>query len=176
MFPALPPSPRTTSRATRVMLLAAAFLFVIVGCQTAPKSDPAALRSTLEALNRQFMDAFARKDAVAMGLLYAEDALALPPGAVEVEGRAAIEAMWKGFMALPISQFELRTADVDGNENTAWEFGRYRMLQSDGTVADAGKYIVVWKKTGAGWKAFRDIWNSDAPTASPVPAEASPPR
>jgi len=169
MSPALAPSRRPTSRARRVPLIAAALLFVVAGCQTAPKSDPAALRSTVEALNRQFMDAFARKDAVAMGLIYAEDALALPPGAVEVEGRAAIEAMWKSFMALPISQFELKTADVDGNGDTAWEFGRYRMLQNDGSVADAGKYVVIWKMTGSGWKAFRDIWNSDAPSASPVP-------
>lgn len=176
MFPALPPSWRTTLRATRVPLFAGALLFTVAGCQTAPKSDPAALRGAVEAVNRRFMDAFARKDAVAMGQLYAEDALALPPGAVEVEGRAAIEAMWRSFMALPISQFELKTADVDGNAETAWEFGRYRMLQSDGSVADAGKYVVIWKMTGTGWKAFREIWNSDAPTASPVPAEAPPPR
>ena len=176
MFPVLPPLRRTTLRAARVTLLAAALLSTVAGCQTPPRSDPAALRRAVEAVNRQFMDAFARKDAVAMGQLYAEDALALPPGAVEVGGRAAIEAMWRSFMALPISQFELKTAEVDGNGDTAWEFGRYRMLQNDGSVADAGKYVVIWKMTGTGWKAFREIWNSDAPTASPVPAEASPPR
>jgi len=174
-FPA-PPARTKNSHAARLMLVAALLLPFAAGCQSAPKSDPAAIRSDVEGLNRQFMEAFARKDAAAVGLLYAEDALALPPGAVEVEGRAAIEGMWKSVMALPFSQIELKTADVDGGPNTAWEFGRYRMLQNDGSVMDTGKYVVVWKNTEAGWKIFRDIWNSDVPSASPVPEGAAPPR
>ena len=168
--------PAPPAHAARLMLVAALLLPFAAGCQSAPKSDPAAIRSDVEGLNRQFMEAFARKDAAAVGLLYAEDALALPPGAVEVEGRAAIEGMWKSVMALPFSQIELKTADVDGGPNTAWEFGRYRMLQNDGSVMDTGKYVVVWKNTEAGWKIFRDIWNSDVPSASPVPEGAAPPR
>lgn len=167
---------RTKNAHAALVTLAAALLSIAAGCQTTPKSDPGATRSAVEAANRQFMESFARKDAAAIALLYAEDALALPPGAVEVEGRAAIEAMWKGVLSLPIAQIELKTADVDGGADTAWEFGRYRMLQSDGSATDAGKYVVVWKKTEAGWKIYRYIWNSDAPSASPVPAEAAPPR
>ena len=156
-------------------LAAATLLALATGCQTAPKSDPAALRSALEEIDRQFMDAFARKDGPAIGLLYAEDALAMPPGAVEVQGRAAIEAMWKSMFLLPLSAMELKKSEVGGGVETAWETGHYRLLQNDGSVADVGKYVVIWKQTEGGWKIFRDIWNSDAPTATPAAETPAPP-
>ena len=146
-------------------LLLFAFL---AGCQSAPKQDPTALRSALDTANRQFMEAFSKKDGAALGLLYTEDAIALPPGAVQVEGRAAVEAMWKSMLSLPLSGFELKTAETGGGIETAWERGQYRLLQNDGSVADAGKYVVVWKQTAAGWRIHRDIWNSDAPSATPA--------
>jgi len=158
----------------RPALAAAILLSFATGCQTAPKPDPTALRSALDGIDRQFMDAFARKDGAAIGLLYAEDALAMPPGAVEVQGRAAIEAMWTSMLSLPLSAFELKKSEVGGGVDTAWETGHYRLLQNDGSVADAGKYIVIWKQTAAGWKIFRDIWNSDAPTATPVAETPAP--
>ena len=156
-------------------LAAATLLAFATGCQTAPKSDPAALRSALEEIDRQFMDAFARKDGPVIGLLYAEDALAMPPGAVEVQGRAAIEAMWKNMFLLPLSAMERRKSEVGGGVETAWETGHYRLLKSDGSVADVGKYVVIWKRTEGGWKIFRDIWNSDAPSATPAAETPTPP-
>jgi len=176
MLSALLPA-RRESGARRMTVAAAllALLALVVGCQTAPKQDPAALRSAIDAANRQFTDAFSHKDGVAIGLLYAEDAVAYPPGAVEVEGRAAIEAMWKGVLALPLSEVELKTSEIGGGIDTAWESGRYRMLQNDGSVADAGKYVVIWKESEGGWKIYRDIWNSDAPSATPASETPPPP-
>jgi uncharacterized protein (TIGR02246 family) len=172
-FGSAPVKPRTLSS-----LLAATILALFAaGCQTAPKPDPAALHTAIEAANRQFMDAFSRKDAAAIGMLYAEDALVLPPGAPEVAGRAAIESMWKSVLALPLAEFELKTSDVGGGVETAWESGRYRMLQNDGSLSDAGKYVVVWKQVEGGWKVYRDIWNSDVPSATPAPeTPTTPPR
>ena len=161
-------------RAMRATLVAAAFLSFAAGCQTAPKPDPAALRSAIDAANRQFMTAFAQKDGAALGLLYTEDAIAFPPGAVQVEGRAAIETMWKSMLSLPLSDVELKTAEVGGGVETAWESGHYRILRNDGSVADTGNYVVIWKETAGGWKMHRDIWNSDAPSAAPA-AETPPP-
>ena len=34
--------------------------------------------------------------------------------------------------------------------------------ESGGSVTASGKYIVVWKRTGAhNWQLHRDIWNMD---------------
>ena len=175
MSPARFPACRRYAPVARLAFAAAMLLTFVTGCQTAPKSDPAALRSTLDAINTQFMDAFARKDGAALGSVYAEDALAMPPGAVQVEGRAAIEAMWKSMLLLPLSTFELKTSEVGGGVETAWETGHYRLLSTDGSVADAGKYVVIWKQVEGGWKIYRDIWNSDAPSASPAAETPAPP-
>ena len=166
---------RGGSRAARLPLAGLLLVSLLAGCQSAPKQDPTALRSALDTTNRQFMEAFSNKDAAALGLLYTEDAIALPPGAVQVEGRAAVEAMWKSMLSLPLSAFELKTAEIGGGIETAWERGQYRLLQNDGSVADAGKYVVVWKQTAAGWRIHRDIWNSDAPSATPASETPVPP-
>jgi uncharacterized protein (TIGR02246 family) len=126
-------------------------------------------------MNRQFMEAFSKKDATSLGLLYTEDAIALPPGAGQVQGREAIDAMWKSMLTLPLSSIELTTSEVGGGVDTAWEVGRYRLIQNDGSTADTGKYIVVWKKMEAGWRLHRDIWNSDAPAAAPASEAPVPP-
>lgn len=39
------------------------------------------------------------------------------------------------------------------------------MKTKDGTVADRGKYIVVWKRVGGKWLLHRDIWNTSMPAA-----------
>lgn len=165
---------RGSALRARLPLAGVLVLAVLAGCQSTPKEDPAVLRSALDTINRQFMEAFSNKDGAALGLLYTEDAIALPPGAVQVEGRAAIEAMWKGMLSLPLSAIELKTSETGGGVETAWEVGQYRLLQNDESVADAGKYIVIWKKTEAGWKVHRDIWNSDAPSATPASETPSP--
>lgn len=166
---------RPRGRATAAVL-AALWTILAGGCAgPAPSPDPAALRSSIDAANKQFTDAFARKDAASIGLLYAEEARAYPPGAPLVEGRAAIEAMWAAVVALPVSEIHIESAELNGGADWAWETGRYTIVGTDSQAVDTGKYVAVWKHDEAGWKLFRDIWNSDAPATAPAPApEASP--
>jgi ketosteroid isomerase-like protein len=176
MSPARFPARRRCAPVARLALASTILLSFAAGCQTAPKPNQAALRSVMDAADRQLMDAFARKDGTAIGLLYAEDAQAMPPGAVEIEGRAAIEAMWKGMLSLPLSGLELKTSEIGGGVETAWQAGHYRLMQNDGSVADAGKYVVIWKESEGGWKIYRGIWNSDALSATlATETPASPP-
>jgi uncharacterized protein (TIGR02246 family) len=139
------------------------------GCAPAAKQEGVAeVRSEIEASNKQFMDAFARRDAAAMGLLYAEDGQVLPPGAPLLEGREAIVTMWQSVLALPIASVQLQTIEVGVGEDSAWETGRYTMTTNDGKP-ETGKYVVIWKHGEAGWKIYRDIWNSNTPATSPAP-------
>lgn len=140
------------------------------GCAPAAKQEGAAeVRSEIEASNKQFMDAFARRDASGIGLLYAEDGQLLPPGAPPLDGREAIAAMWRSVLALPIASVQLQTIDVGVGDNSAWETGRYTMTANDGKLYETGKYVVIWKHGEAGWKIYRDIWNSNTPATSPAP-------
>jgi ketosteroid isomerase-like protein len=80
--------------------------------------------------------------------------------------------MWKGLLSMPVGRLQLRTVEVDGNTETAWETGRFTLVGSNGSTMDDGKYIVVWKHEPDGWKLYRDMWSSDspqqaAPAASP---------
>jgi len=52
----------------------------------------------------------------------------------------------------------LDTVEVDSAGETAVEVGRYTLRGKGGQVADVGKYVVVWKTEGGGWKLQRDIW------------------
>ncbi len=142
------------------------------GCASAQKHEsPAEVRASIDASNKQFMDAFSRRDAAAIGLLYAEDGQVLPPGAPPLEGREAIAAMWQSVLALPIGGMQLQTVDLGTDEENAWEVGRYTMVGNDGKPAETGKYVVIWKHDEAGWKIYRDLWNSNAPATAPANGE-----
>ena len=148
---------------TRAALAILLLLAATVGCGTDRQKEIEALKGDLEAANARFADAFARRDVAAIGALYTTDAQAYPPGIAPVAGRAAIQDMWKGFLAMPVGRLELRTVEVDGNGSTAWEDGRYTILGVNGSTMDEGKYVVVWRRDPDGWKLYRDIWSSNTP-------------
>ena len=158
--------------APMIASLALALLAAVsAGCAGGKKSDPDAVRTEIEAANKQFMEIFARGDAATLAGAYTEDAQALPPGSQIVEGRAAIEAMWRGLYSLPVKEIQLETKEVVGHEDDACEVGRYRLIGNDGSIFEAGKYVVIWRRGEGGWKLYRDIWNADAP-APTLPAAA----
>jgi len=149
-----------------------ASLLLVAGCGKDRRTEMTELKSEIEAANARFADAFSRRDVAALGQLYAADAQAYPPGTAPVAGRVAIQDMWKGLLAMPVGRIQLRTIEVDGNGETAWEAGRYTLLGSNGSTMDDGKYIVVWKHDADGWKLYRDMWSSDSPQRT---AQASSP-
>ena len=121
------------------------------------------IRSKVKTGNKKFMDAFGGKDAAALAKLYTKGGQLLPPASDVVAGRDAIQAFWQGALDMGLAQVKLETFEVEGHRDTAIEVGRYTLLTAGGQVADAGKYVVVWKTEGRSWKLHRDIWNSSQP-------------
>lgn len=117
------------------------------------------VRSQIEAGNREFMAAFAKRDAAAVAALYTDGGQLLPPNSEVVRGHEAIREFWQGAMTLGLTGATLETVDVDASGETAVEVGRYRLTAGD-AEADHGKYIVVWKNVDGRWKLHRDIWNT----------------
>jgi uncharacterized protein (TIGR02246 family) len=70
-----------------------------------------AQKAEIEAVNAKWIDFFNKGDFAGVASLYSEDATAFPPGSGMVEGRAAIEALWKS-MAEQVSDPKLITLDV----------------------------------------------------------------
>jgi len=167
------PSSGSLRRAAPIVagLAAAVLMAVAAGCASEKRQDPEALRAEIDAANKHFMETFAKGDAATLAGAYTEDAQALPPGNQTVEGRSAIEAMWRGIFSLPVKELQIETREVVGQGDDASEVGRYRLIGNDGSVFEAGKYVVIWRRGEGGWKLYRDIWNADAP-APTLPAAA----
>ncbi len=123
-------------------------------------------RAKVLAGNKKFMAAFSRKDAGAVAKLYTKGGQLFPPGSDVVSGSAAIQAFWQGALDAGLAQVTLDTVAVEGHRDTAIEVGRYTLRRADGQVADAGKYLVIWKVEGRSWKLHQDIWNTSGPAPS----------
>jgi ketosteroid isomerase-like protein len=122
-------------------------------------------RAKVLAGNKKFMAAFGQKNAGALAKLYTKGGQLLPPGSEVVAGGAGIQAFWQGALDAGLAQVTLDTVEVEGHRDTAVEVGRYTLRGAGGQVADAGKYLVIWKIEGRSWKLHRDIWNSSPPSA-----------
>ena len=124
------------------------------------------IRDGIAAANANFMDTFNRGDGAGMGALYTENGQLLPPNSDFVSGQAAISAFWQGAIDMGIKTAKLETVEIDGEGDAVFEVGKYALGGEGGSEMDSGKFIVVWKKEGGGWKLHRDIWNSSKPAAA----------
>ena len=138
--------------------------------EEAAATDAATVRAEIEALGDRFEQALLAEDAATIATFYAEDAIALPPGAPRAQGPAAIEALFASWFAeVPAAEgFTLTTDDVQLSESgdIAYEVGTYtsRGTSPEGEAYDeTGKYLVVWKNLNGEWKIVRDMWSGDAP-------------
>lgn len=131
---------------------------------TAPTTAPDA-RAGSEAGNRRFMEAFSRGDAATVARLYTSGAQLLPAGSDFVTGTAAIQQFWQGVMDMGVKEATLETLELESHGETAHEVGRYTLKVAGGQIADAGKYLVIWRREGGAWKLYRDIWTTSRASA-----------
>ncbi len=123
----------------------------------------------IRSLIRQWVEAVGRKNPADIAKFYAADGRFLVPNAPISEGHDKIAAMWSVLLQLPnvALSFGPTLVEVAEAGDMAYDLGTYSLSYDgpSGRVADRGKYVVVWKKVGAAWKAAADILNSDLPKA-----------
>jgi ketosteroid isomerase-like protein len=89
--------------------------------------------------------------------LIADDAVYMPPGIAPLEGRKAIEELFK---AHPWEHLSENLAEVDGRGDLAFTRGRWSITLKGAPVA--GSYIEVWQKQPDGtWQIVRKVWNTE---------------
>ena len=117
-------------------------------------------KAEIEAVNAKWIELFNKGDFAGVASLYTEDAIAFPPGAAIVKGRAALELIWKG-MAEKVSDPKVTTLDVKPlGTSAAREIGTLSLKTKGPTPQEVnGKYVVIWEKIGSEWKLAVDIWN-----------------
>jgi uncharacterized protein (TIGR02246 family) len=127
--------------------------------QSQGKTDPA-----LNKLAADWAAAFNARDAAKIALLYADDAVVMPPNKPMVKGRANIETHFKGEIQQGPTNFQLNPFESAISGSQAFEAGTSTVTLPGGET-DRGKYLVVLKRVGNDWKIAYDIYNGDAPSA-----------
>jgi ketosteroid isomerase-like protein len=157
----------TTRMTAAVVAAAVAGAVAAIGIGSLRGIEPNAdVRTAIEAANKKyFIDTAPKGDAALLAAVYTDDAVAYPANSEAVKGRAALQAMWKSVFDMGINAFELNLEEVDSAGDMAYETGNYVMKMKDGTLADRGKYVVIWKKVNGEWKLHRDIWTTNLPPA-----------
>ena len=136
------------------------FGFLAVVMLLAPGAAPAQdAKAEVKANVDKFVAAFNARDAETLTSFYVDASVIMPPGTEPVKGLEAIRGMWDMLDEnAPTMEFKIKDLMVSGDlvvETSGWS-----ATAPDGSHADHGTYIAVWKNTDYGWKMIRDIWNS----------------
>lgn len=129
------------------------------------KSVPPPIKSITDAYTKAVLAG----DAPAVAMLYAEDAVEMPPNRPLIKGRAAIQQYYDGlFKQMKPAAFTLTHLDSHLSADHGHDVGTYRQNFKGSGAADAareetGKYTVIVRRVGTEWKVVSAIYNSDQP-------------
>jgi ketosteroid isomerase-like protein len=153
------------------------------GCNSASENKPAeavaasafnldSVKAAIVSSNQLFADAFIKGDSSLLIDRYASDACLLPADMHTLCGHEAIATFYRGaYDQMGVRNVKLNTTQVYGEGEYVTEEGTYEIFAVENKSLDKGKFMVLWKKTDAGWKMFRDIFNSDNPPPTAPPAK-----
>jgi len=160
-----------TSRGV-ALLVAIIAVVSLSACSPAPApssgANTDAIAKTLTALDEEWSQAAATRDAERVASFYADDAIAYPPNEQIAIGRPIAKNVWASYFADPTFSISWRTtrAGAAGSGDLGFTAGTYEdaFTRPDGiTVRETGKYLCLWQKQPDGrWKAIHDMWNTDS--------------
>jgi len=151
---------------------AIAAVAVFAACSSSPRisSDysPGDAENAIRRANADFAAAARSGNAPSLvDNFYAPDAEIMAPNMLAFRGREAIRAFWTAFLANGSVDLALTSTNVtQPSSDVAIETGRYDLSIRPArgqAIKDAGKYMVLWKKSNGRWWAAEDIFNSDMP-------------
>ena len=136
-----------------------------LGASPGQERDATADSLAIAAASRAFSDAYVRNDTAALGRVYADSAVLLPPNRT-VTGRAAIQryfAWGPGYRQLAhVMQSERLTITGD----VAIDVGTWTSIGQRDTADPATsseRYLVVWVRESDGqWRMLYDMWHRPA--------------
>ena len=129
------------------------------------ENDRAAIAET----HATFGAALARGDAIEAATAYAVRGRLLPPSAVLLRGRRAIEAFWRAGLDAGPLDVVFQSLELASHDAVACEIGIYtiRMTPPDGVpIVDRGKYVLVHERGPEGtWLRAIHMFNPEFPIA-----------
>ncbi|MGY0037517.1 YybH family protein [Pedobacter sp. NJ-S-72] len=138
--------------------------FVYDNCQAQITTNPglSGVKKAIENINTLYFNLFAKNDESIVNL-YTEDACLLAPNMLPICGRKALKKDFADtFTAGKVKGVKFQTSNIYGDDNEyVTEVGSWQVFDPKGKLLDDGKYLKLWRKTKAGWKIFRDSFNSN---------------
>ena len=110
--------------------------------------------------SQRFTAAMSGGDPTTAASLFADDAVALPPGRDAINGKAEIQR-FLGNMSHAVKDLKYTSEDLKPiGDATAREVGSFSFEgKKQGSAAVTGKYLIIWTKAGSDWKIAADMWN-----------------
>lgn len=155
---------------TRSILAGALATAIVLACASG-RSQPAPLavaddRAAIAAASRAFSAAYLRNDTAALGQLYADSGVLLPPGR-EIRGRAAIQRYFAWGPRHRQLEHAMTSAELRIHGDVAIDVGTWTSTaqRGDNPPATASeRYLVVWVRESDGqWRILYDMWHRPAP-------------
>ena len=113
--------------------------------------------TAIREVTRRWEEALVSGDpAGAVESVFTADAIRLPANEPAVRGFEAIRGALAGSIALEEARFDLEDIEVSGS--LAYASGTYRVRVPQGQTI-VGKFLEVWKRTPAGWRIHRVMWD-----------------
>ena len=120
------------------------------------------LRSTIEAGNAEWNQAFNKGDAAAVAKLYTSDAKLLPPADKIVSGDKEILAFWRSLIDAGVTDHKIETVQIAEAGDTAVMAGKWQAMGKDAQGKAAifkGSVMKVLERQGDTWKTSLQTWN-----------------
>ena len=154
------------SKQGRIVLFAAALALVVTTAAPAAHHEG----GDYDAMSEAWEVAYNAGDAAKVAAMYVEDGMRMPPHAMTVKGREAIQAQIQAGMDAGLAKVDIETVASHVMGDEAWARGTWVGMDAEGNTLDKGKWVQIGKKVGGKWHARFDIWNSDMPMPE-MPAE-----
>lgn len=131
---------------------------------------------TFRAGTAEWMAAYNAGNADRIVVLYADDAVVMPPDAPAAKGHAAIrDFITKDMAGSKAAGVTLK--DVSSETGTSgdlgWHAGRFQVVDATGNTVVTGKYAEIWQRQKGQWRIIQDIWNNDAPVETATSPKAA---
>jgi len=135
---------------------------LIASCQPA-KPDLAKIRTEIQAMEDAYAAGLRAKDANAVVVYYADDAVSMANNAPIAVGHDAILKMSQDEIASDTTNLTVsfETIDIYAAGDLVVETGKATYKDADGNVKKSGKYMTLFEKRNGKYVAIRDIYNDD---------------
>jgi uncharacterized protein (TIGR02246 family) len=154
-------------KSTNLFIALAVCMIAFASCQQTPPPpaapDLAKIRTEIQAMENAYAVAMNAKDAAAVVVYYADDAVSLSNNAPILTGKEAIlndtKKQIESDTSKTTASFEVM--DVFAAGDLVVETGKSTFKDASGAVLRTGKYMSLFEKRDGKYVCIRDIYNDD---------------